>query len=160
MAATRPDRRPRPAVALVAALLALLAPVMTGCGAGLPAAPLFSTSTATQPSPTDPGDEQRFPDVVDVQVRPQGPESFDLSVTVSSPYDTAERYADGWRVVAPDGSTLAEHVLGHDHASEQPFTRTQADVSIPAGVDRVTVEARDTANGYGGQTVTVEVTHS
>ncbi len=79
------------------------------------------------------------------------------SVTLSSPYDTPERYADGWRVLAPDGATLGEHQLDHDHASEHPFTRTQTGLRIPVDVDEVIVERRDQANGYGGGTVTVEV---
>ena len=43
--------------------------------------------------------EQRFPDVVAVKVEPRGENRFDFDVTVSSPYDTAQRYADGFRVV-------------------------------------------------------------
>jgi hypothetical protein len=50
-----------------------------------------------------------------------------------------------------------EHTLTHDHANEQPFTRTQSGVVIPAGVDEVTVEGRDLEHGYGGETVTVAV---
>lgn len=101
------------------------------------------------------GDEQRFPDVVAVEVERDG-DVYDFEVTISSPYDTADRYADGWRIIgAHDGSVYGEHELGHDHANEQPFTRTQRGVSIPAGVDEVVVEARDSDNGYGGQTVTV-----
>ncbi len=105
---------------------------------------------------TAPG-EQRFPDVVAVDIRQTGEDSYDLSVTLSSPYDTPERYADGWRVLAPDGTTLGEHQLGHDHADEQPFTRAQTGLRIPGDVDEVTVEGRDQANGYGGATVSVEV---
>lgn len=99
---------------------------------------------------------QEFPDVVDVEVEQDG-DTYSFAVTISSPYDSPERYADGWRVVGPDGTVYGEHELTHDHASEQPFTRTQSGVSIPEGVDEVTIEGRDLQNGFGGETVTVSV---
>ncbi len=68
-----------------------------------------------------------------------------------------ERYADGWRVLDPEGNVLGTHALLHDHAGEQPFTRTQRGLAIPEGVTQVTVEGRDQANGFGGATVTVDV---
>jgi len=89
-------------------------------------------------------------------MRRAGEDSYDLSVTLSSPYDTPERYADGWRVLDPDCVTLGEHQLGHDHADEQPFTRVHTGLRIPGDVDEVTVEGRDQANGYGGGTIVVE----
>ena len=98
-----------------------------------------------------------FPDILAVELRPLGGRSFDVAVTVSSPYDTPQRYADGWRVLDPDGNVLGTHTLLHDHANEQPFTRTQRSLVIPAEVDVVTVEGRDQANGYGGLSMTVEV---
>ncbi len=90
-------------------------------------------------------------------VEPAEAGTYTFHVTISSPYDTPERYADGWRVVGPDGSVYGEHTLAHDHANEQPFTRTQSGVDIPADVSEVTVEGRDSENGYGGETVTVEL---
>ncbi|MGB9374843.1 MAG: hypothetical protein WCA82_11860 [Jiangellales bacterium] len=101
--------------------------------------------------------EQRFPDIVAAELVPGGDGVYDVEVTVSSPYDTAQRYADGWRVLAPDGTVLGEHRLAHDHASEQPFTRTQRGLVVPAGVDSVTVEGRDLVHGYGGGTLVVDV---
>jgi len=61
------------------------------------------------------------------------------------------------RVLAPDGAVLGEHTLLHDHANEQPFTRTQRNVIIPSDVLTVTIEGRDLVNGYGGRTFTVPV---
>lgn len=100
---------------------------------------------------------QPFPDVIGAELVVVGDGVYDVTVTISSPYDTAERYADGWRVLGPDGTMYGEHQLLHDHASEQPFTRTQRGVRIPAGVSQVSVEGRDRLNGYGGQTVLVDV---
>lgn len=108
----------------------------------------------TSGTPAQPTPEQMFPDIVDVAVEREG-DAFNFSVTVSSPYDTPERYADGWRVVGPDGTTYGEHTLAHDHAGEQPFTRTHRGVEIPEEVDQVIVEGRDSEYGYGGGTATV-----
>ncbi len=78
-----------------------------------------------------------------------------FDVTLSSPYDTPERYADAWRILAPDGAELGVRVLAHDHQFEQPFTRSLSGVAIPSDVTTVTVQGRDQRNGWGGATVEV-----
>ena len=146
----------------VAVGLVLMATVVSGCSGAVPDGPTASASTSAPGATADEQgarDEQQFPDVLAVELRPAG-EEWDVLVTLSSPYDTPERYADGWRVLAPDGTVLGEHTLGHDHAAEQPFTRTQPGLAIPDGVREVTVEGRDQANGFGGSTVTVPVPSS
>jgi hypothetical protein len=112
-----------------------------------------SNGEATEGGDTD---GQEYPDVLEAELEPSG-DSWSVDVTISSPYDSPERYADGWRVLAPDGTVLGEHELMHDHASEQPFTRTQSGLEIPEDVEEITVEGRDLENGYGGETVTVPV---
>lgn len=99
--------------------------------------------------------EQRFPDVVAVEVRPSGPDQFDFDVTVSSPYDTPKRYADGFRVYASGNRVLGERKLLHDHQNEQPFTRELRSIRVPAGIKRVFVQARDLKHGYGGKVAEV-----
>ena len=101
--------------------------------------------------------EQRYPEVVDAELESSGGGEYALSVTISSPYDSPQRYADGWRVMDGEGEVLGRHELMHDHANEPPFTRTQTGLEIPEGVEQITVEARDSENGYGGETVTVPV---
>jgi len=59
--------------------------------------------------------EQNFPDVLAAKVRPIGDISFDFDVTISSPYDTPSRYADGFRVVSTSGTVFGERKLWHDH---------------------------------------------
>jgi len=98
---------------------------------------------------------QKYPDVVAAKVKARAPDSFDFDVTVSSPYDTPQRYADAFRVVGKEGTVYGERVLLHDHASEQPFTRDLYGARIPRGVRTVTVQARDQKYGYGGKTVEV-----
>jgi len=96
---------------------------------------------------------QRHPDVLQVQVTPRGGGRYDFAVTVSSPYDTPQRYADAFRVTDEQGRVLGERILLHDHAGEQPFTRELLGVQVPAGVRRVQVQARDRQFGYGGAVV-------
>lgn len=97
--------------------------------------------------------EQRFPDVVAVKVRASSAGQFDFDVTISSPYDTPQRYADGFRVQTLAGQVLGERKLLHDHQNEQPFTRDLHGVTIPPGVNKVLVRARDQQHGYGGAAV-------
>lgn len=101
-----------------------------------------------------------FPDVLEVAADRLDDGDWTFTVTMSSPYDTPERYADGWRVLGPDCTVYGIHTLTHDHANEQPFTRRQSGVSIPDDVDRVTIEGRDQANGFGGAVVTVTLDDS
>ena len=103
--------------------------------------------------------EQLYPDVVAVSIEPDG-ETYRFDVTISSPYDSAERYADAWRIIGPDGTVYGVRELLHDHAGEQPFTRSLSGVEVPAGVSTVTVEARDKSNGWGGASLEVEVPDS
>lgn len=99
--------------------------------------------------------EQRFPDVLAAAVRPAGPDRFDFDVTVSSPYDTPQRYADGFRVTDGAGKVLGERKLWHDHAGEQPFTRDLHGVTVPRGIRSVRIQARDQQYGYGGTAIEV-----
>lgn len=47
--------------------------------------------------------------------------------------------------------------LLHDHADEQPFTRSLGGVEIPEDTGTVVVEARDLVNGWGGATMVVDL---
>ena len=128
--------------------------------ASLLLAAVLITACAPSTSPgstSERGDsEQRFPDVVAAELEPAG-DTWRLSATLSSPYDTPERYADAFRALAEDGTVLGVRELAHHHANEQPFTRSLTGLEIPDDVERITVEGRDLANGWGGATVDVEV---
>jgi hypothetical protein len=112
-----------------------------------PAPPVVSASVGDR--------DDLLPDVVEAVARQAVDGSWTFDVTVSSPYDTPQRYADAWRVLAPDGTQLGIRELLHDHAGEQPFTRSLSGVEIPGDISEVTVEARDQINGWGGATVTL-----
>ncbi len=95
--------------------------------------------------------EAKFPDVVAVKVSARSNNTFDFDVTMTSPYDTAQRYADAFRILGPKGEVYGERVLLHDHADEQPFTRELYGVAIPAGITSIQVQGRDQKSGYGGR---------
>jgi hypothetical protein len=127
-----------------AVLMALIcAIILSGCSDG---------------EPSDTGSEiQRYPDVIGVEVTETAENVYSFDVTMSSPYDTPQRYADAWRVRGEDGTVYGIRELLHDHASEQPFTRSLSDVAIPEGTATVIVEGRDQEHGWGGETAFVEL---
>jgi len=96
--------------------------------------------------------DDRFPDVIGAAATETDVGVWLFEATLSSPYDTAARYADAWRVVGDDGVVYGLRELTHDHESEQPFTRSLSGVEIPDTVAVVTIEGRDQANGWGGDT--------
>ncbi len=124
------------------------------CAAGLIVALASPPSTAMAQARNGAA-EVRFPDVLSATVRARSADSFDFDVTISSPYDTRQRYADGFRVTQLSGEVLGERTLWHDHQNEQPFTRDLYGVKIPAVVRQVRIQARDQKHGYGGASFVV-----
>jgi hypothetical protein len=80
-----------------------------------------------------------------------------FDVTLSHPDTGWDHYADGWRVLDPDGKELGMRLLHHPHETEQPFTRSLSGLQIPEDVTQVQVEARCNVNGWSGQTVAVDL---
>lgn len=120
------------------------------------AAPTVTAETVVEQT----ADEDRatlFPNVLAVDATRANDGTWTFSVTLSSPYDSPDRYADAWRVVSPDGTELGFRLLTHDHANEQPFTRSHSGIEIPDGVTSVTIEGRDQANGWGGEFLEFEL---
>jgi hypothetical protein len=92
-------------------------------------------------------------------------QTWTFQVTLRHPDTGWEDYADGWDVVTPDGSVLKTNpedpftrLLLHPHVSEQPFTRSQAGLVVPPGVEQLTVRAHDLVDGFGGQEITLDLT--
>ncbi|MEO1537377.1 MAG: hypothetical protein AAFR73_06570 [Pseudomonadota bacterium] len=75
--------------------------------------------------------------------------TWTFSVTLSHGDTGWDDYADGWRVVAKDGTELGLRVLYHPHVEEQPFTRSLSGVAIPEGMTEVFIEARTNVDGWG-----------
>ncbi len=82
-------------------------------------------------------------------------ETWSISVTMSHSDTGWSDYADGWRVLAPDGSEIAVRVLYHPHVNEQPFTRSLHDVAIPEGIGHVLIQARSSTEGWAEHTAKV-----
>ncbi len=157
-------------------LLLILAALLLSCGDGQISArsratdvdvakATIATTPAAAATPTS-GPGQGNADVIFVRaVQPAGGESlWTFHVTVRHPDTGWEDYADGWDVVTPNGQVLKPdpesaftRTLLHPHVEEQPFTRSQSGIDIPAGVTRVRVRAHDLLDGYGGQEVVVNL---
>ncbi|MBM7066271.1 hypothetical protein [Actibacterium sp. 188UL27-1] len=73
---------------------------------------------------------------------------WSFSVTLSHGDTGWDDYADGWRVMAPDGTVLGTRVLAHPHVNEQPFTRSLSGIAIPDGLTEVMIEARTLPDGW------------
>lgn len=127
---------------------------------GLAASSVNTGAEAASKPPTSPTTvttQQRYPNVLQAKITATGQRRFQVSVTISSPYDTAERYADAWRVLDQRKRVLGERILLHDHTTEQPFTRTLEDIVIPKSTRVVEIQGRDKVYGWGGRTVKVKV---
>ena len=96
-------------------------------------------------------------DVVEVDIKKTGGDTYFFKVTVKHADEGRDHYANKWDVVAPDDTVLGTRTLYHPHVDEQPFTRSLSDVKIPASITEVTVRAHDSIHEYGGKTVTVAV---
>jgi hypothetical protein len=105
-------------------------------------------------------------DVEFVRVVQRG-DTWTFHVTVRHPDTGWDDYADGWDVVLPDGTVVKPtadapftRLLLHPHENEQPFTRSQSGIVLPAGVMQVTVRAHDRVDGFGGAEVVVDFTQA
>ncbi|HEY5602435.1 MAG TPA: hypothetical protein VIM41_04955 [Gammaproteobacteria bacterium] len=68
-----------------------------------------------------------------------------------------DHYADAWRVMTKDGKELGTLTLYHPHIKEQPFTRSLANVNIPADSSVVFIEAHDKVHGWSKQRYPVKL---
>ncbi len=98
-------------------------------------------------------------DVIEVDVKQTGGDTYFFKVTVRHADEGWDHYADKWDVVAPDGTVLGTRTLYHPHVDEQPFTRSLSDVKISDSITEVTVRAHDSVHKYGGETVILFLQH-
>jgi hypothetical protein len=149
--------------------------------------PATNFPTALSPSTTSPTEEADTPEVTPTAMRSSTPpagraanadvlyvravqtadDTWTFHVTVRHPDTGWEDYADGWDVLTPDGTVIKPdpespftRLLLHPHENEQPFTRSQSGIIIPADVTQVRVRAHDLVDGYGGREVLVDLSVS
>ena len=95
------------------------------------------------------------PPVIEGVTAQKSGETWRFDVTLRHPDTGWDHYADGWRVVAMDGTILGTRILHHPHVSEQPFSRSLGGVRIPSGTDQVQIEAKCSVDGWSGSFVPV-----
>ncbi len=128
--------------------------------------PALAATATRVPTPSSPaGDARRQADADVLFVRAvQAGDAWTFHVTVGHPDTGWADYADGWDVLTPDGVVLKPdpaspftRLLLHPHENEQPFTRSQSGIRIPAEVNEVIVRAHDLVDGFGGREVRVNL---
>ncbi len=144
-------------VLLISSLLLL---VSCNTNINLTLAPAPTGISATAPSGNAANADVLFVQAIQIEDK-----SWTFNVTVSHPDTGWEDYADGWDVVLPDGTVPKNNptdaftrLLLHPHIDEQPFTRSQSGLQIPAGTTNVNVRAHDLIAGFGGQEISVDLT--
>lgn len=85
--------------------------------------------------------------IIGVEIKPDGENSYLFSVTLLHDDAGWDHYADKWQVVGVDGTVYGERILAHPHDNEQPFTRSQSGIAIPADVTEVIIRAGDNVDG-------------
>jgi hypothetical protein len=96
-------------------------------------------------------------EVVSTEFSRQG-NNWYVSTTLRHRDSGWDHYADQWRVVDEKGNVLGKRILYHPHEHEQPFTRSQGGIEIPAGTKTVFVEGHDKVHGWSRQRVRVDLT--
>lgn len=88
-------------------------------------------------------------DVIDVDVRYNGGNSFQVTTTLAHADTGWKHYANGWEILDESGKVIGIRVLHHPHVNEQPFTRSHT-LDIPATVNTITIRGIDSVHGIGG----------
>ncbi|MEL6554747.1 MAG: hypothetical protein AAFQ63_14965 [Cyanobacteria bacterium J06621_11] len=94
--------------------------------------------------------ESEAPGVIAVEMLSGAADDYTFSVTIQSPDEGCDRYANWWEVITEDGTLLYRRILAHSHVDEQPFTRSGGPVAIEAD-DLVIVRSHMHPTGYHTQ---------
>jgi hypothetical protein len=103
-------------------------------------------------------------DVIAVNAIDRGAQGWTFTVTVQHPDTGWSDYCNGWDVVTDQGAVLKSsaqdqftRLLFHPHEHEQPFTRSQSGLHIPAETMTLTVRAHDIVHGFGGKEIIINL---
>ncbi len=72
---------------------------------------------------------------------------YAFSVTLAHPDTGWAHYADGWDVLASDGTVLGTRTLYHPHGNNEPFTRSLANIAVPIGESSVRIRSHCSVDG-------------
>ncbi|NQZ22986.1 MAG: hypothetical protein HRT53_13135 [Colwellia sp.] len=100
-----------------------------------------------------------FAQVKDVLATQKSKGSWCFGTSVRHNDQGWEHYADGWEVIDLEGNQLGYRKLGHPHNNEQPFTRSQCNIKIPANMSKVIVRAKCNKHGFGGKAMIVDLSN-
>jgi len=87
-------------------------------------------------------------------------DSWSVDTTLRHADSGWDHYADAWRVVDEQGKELGRRTLFHPHETEQPFTRSLGQLTVPEGTSIVFVEAHDKVHGWSKQRIKVDLSSS
>jgi hypothetical protein len=138
-------------------LRTLLIAVLLAAGAAGGATPVAADSHSSEAG-GEAGYRQSldFAQVRRVEMEANADGSWNFSVTVRHADTGWDHYANLWQVLDHEtGEVLGERPLAHPHTSEQPFTRSLRNVSIPDSVEIVRVRARCNTHGFEGTQVQI-----
>lgn len=68
-----------------------------------------------------------------------------------------DHYADSWQVEDVKGNVLGYRLLLHPHVTEQPFTRSLANVKIPKDTTILFIKAHDKVHGWTNNSLQVDL---
>lgn len=101
-----------------------------------------------------------FAQVKDVVATKEASGSWCFGTTIWHNDEGWEHYADGWEVIDLEGNQLGYRKLHHPHVNEQPFTRSQCNIKIPAETSKAIVRAKCNKHGFGGKAMIVDLTNN
>lgn len=96
-------------------------------------------------------------EIVNVEFIHKSGTNWRVNTTLKHADSGWDHYADAWRVMSKDGKKLGERILFHPHETEQPFTRSLSQLTIPQSEKIVYLEAHDKVHGWSKQRVMVDL---
>jgi hypothetical protein len=116
-----------------------------------------SSSFATTPTLDSFSTSLDYAQVTNVMATQESDGSWCFGTSVRHNDQGWDHYADGWEIIDLKGNQLGYRRLSHPHVNEQPFTRSQCNIKIPAGIAQVIVRAKCNKHGLGGKVMVVDL---
>jgi len=83
--------------------------------------------------------------------------TFRVDATIRHPDTGWDHYANNFQILDGAGNVLATRILVHPHVNEQPFTRSQGGIVIPANIKQVFVRSNCSVDGDGVELFKLDV---